>query len=539
MKWNLPAAMKDPRWLFSLGETHAISRALFLRGLGLIYLIAMLSWWVQVDELVGSRGLVPMGETLERLGPMLEGERWTRLPTLFWFGHSDAVIHLVCLAGVVLAALLVAGFIPGPALLGLWAIYLSLVNSGNVFMSFQWDILLVEAGFLAVWLAPWRCWRLPLLPGAPPPLSLGEKAALWLCWFLIAKLMFQSGWVKLAWATPAQPEWWPDHTAMTFHYFTQPIPNPLAWWMHQLPAWFHRASLWPMYFIELALPVLVFLGNRARLIAALGFAGLMLGILLTGNYTYFNWLTIVLCLPLVADRYWRRLFRHPTGSGPRLDPVGSWQKEWPSLAWRGPALILIAFLNGVVCLGDWHEVSDRVKDPALPWTHLSPDLTPDWADRARADLSPFFFASGYGLFRTMTTERPEIVFEGSADGVEWREYDVRWKPGALDQRPPLVAPHQPRVAWQLWFAALESGYHPRSRNAPWISGLVRGLLDNDPVALSFFEENPFPDHPPAYVRGVRYRYEFTHPAERSETGHWWRRERQGLWLPSVGKGPPR
>ncbi len=539
MKWNLPAAMKCPRWLFPPGETHAISRALFLRGLGLIHLVAILSWWAQVDELVGSRGLVPMGETLERLGPLLEGGRMTSLPSLFWFGHGDAVIHLVCLTGVVLAALLVAGFIPGPALLGLWIIYLSLVNSGNVFMSFQWDILLVEAGFLGIWLAPWRRWRLPVAHDAPP-LGIGEKAALWLSWVLIAKLMFQSGWVKLAWATPAQPEWWPDRSAMTFHYLTQPLPNPLAWWMHQLPAWFHRASLWPMYFVELVLPILVFLGGRARLVAALGFTGLMLGILLTGNYTYFNWLTIVLCLPLVADRYWRRLFRlrtpDPTGSSPRPNPVESVQKEWPSLAWRAPALLLLAVLNLQICLGDWHDVSGRVQEPALPWTHLPVDLTPEWADRARAALSPFYFASGYGLFRTMTTERPEIVFEASVDGIEWREYDVRWKPDALEKCLPVVAPHQPRVAWQLWFAALEPGYHPRSRNAPWISGLVRGLLDNDPVALSFFEGNPFPEGPPTYVRGVLYHYHFTDPAERRESGHWWRRERRGLWLPPVGRG---
>ncbi len=556
------------RW-FPRGETHAISRALFLRSLGAIYLVAILSWWVQVDELVGSRGLTPMAEFLDRAGAVLDQQergRLSTIPTLFWISAGDGFLHLVCLAGTLLAVLLVAGLAPGPCLLGLWVVYLSLLNTGGAFMSFQWDILLVEAGFLATWLAPWRCWHLPVTRTGAPPLGPGEKAMLWLSWVVIAKLMFQSGWVKLAWATPGQPEWWPDHTALTFHYFTQPIPNPLSWWAHQLPAWFQKASLWPMYAVELGLPLLVFLGARLRLVAALGFTGLMLGILATGNYTYFNWLTIVLCLPLVSDRYlsgaaelagkgarrWSARFRRwrereeatgdddPAGEAATspsrpVDPV----RPWIGLAWRAPAIGLLAFLNLHLCLDDWHRAGAGVGEPVLPWTHLSADLTPAWADDLSSALAPFHFASGYGLFRTMTTERPEIVFEGSRDGQEWREYDVRWKPDRLDEPPPWVAPHQPRLAWQLWFAALEPGYHPRSRNAGWISGLVRGMLRNDPVALSFFEENPFPESPPASVRGVLYRYEFTTPAERRETGHWWKRERVGLWLPPVGSAEGR
>ena len=542
------------RWLFPPGEkTHAISRVLFLRGLGVIFLIAILSWWVQIDELVGSRGLTPMADYLDQVGKILDQQergRFTTLPTLFWISSSDGFIHLACLTGTMLAVMLVAGFAPGPCLLGLWAIYLSLLTTGGAFMSFQWDILLVEAGFLAIWLAPWRRWQIPISRADAPPLGWGEKAMLWLSWFVIAKLMFQSGWVKLAWASPENPEWWPDHTAMTFHYFTQPIPNPLAWWAHQLPTWFQKFSLVPMYAVELGFPFLVFLGARLRLIAALGFTGLMLAIAATGNYTYFNWLTIVLCLPLVSDRYYLRVAAlvrkwwskarkvDSTGSSPRPNPVNlsgiSERQSWIGLGWRAPAILLLGFLNLHVCLGDWHEVSGRVANPALPWTHLAVDLTPEWTDDLRSTLSPFHLASGYGLFRTMTTERLEIVFEGSRDGVEWKEYGMRWKPGRLDEMPPLVAPHQPRLAWQMWFAALEPGYHPRGNSAGWMSAVVRGLLTGDDATLSFFDEDPFVVSPPRYVRGVLYRYEFTTPEERRETGNWWKRDRVGLWLPPVG-----
>lgn len=557
------------RWWFPRGETYAIGRALFLRGLGLIYLVALLSWWVQADEIVGSLGLIPQADYLAQVGEALDNQdrpRFGSLPTLFWLGAGDAALHLVCLAGVVFAGLLVAGLFPGPCLAGLWAIYLSLLNTGGPFMSFQWDILLVEAGFLGIWLAPWG-WRERKggrwleIGRASPSLGWGETGMLWLAWIVIAKLMFQSGWVKLAWATSAQPEWWPEGSAMTYHYFTQPIPNPLAWSMHQLPRGFQEFSLWPMYFVELVLPLFVFLGARLRVVAALGFIGLMLGILLTGNYTYFNWLTIVLCLPLISDRAylwvgrqfargWEgcrrwigRQRRDSTQSGRETDlrehenqqPEAERSAPWVNLAWRTPAIGLLALLNLTICLGDWHGVGDRVREPHLPGAHLPFDATPEWMDRLRSRLSPFHLASGYGLFRTMTTERPEIVLEGSDDGITWKAYDLRWKPDRLDERPPWVAPHQPRVAWQFWFAALEPGYHPRSHNAGWFSRLVEGLLENDPEALSFFEANPFPDRPPRFIRGVRWKYEFTTREERRETGHWWKRERTGMWLPRVGK----
>lgn len=521
-----------PRLSFLAPDTvrHRIGRSLFVRGLGLIYLIAIASWWTQAVLLVGEDGLEPAGRLLDFLRDRLAAENrspFLSLPALFWFtGASDAALHGTCFAGCLLAVLAVCGRLAGPALAGLWIIYLSLVNTGGVFMSFQWDILLLETGLLALFLGPWSLkspWR------DPPPLSPVNRIALFLAWFLVAKLMFFSGWVKLAWASESSPEWWPDGTAMAYHYMTQPIPNAAAWWMHHLPAWFHKASLWPMYFVELVLPFAVLAGRRGRLAAALGFTGLMGLILLTGNFTYFNWLTIVLCLPLVHDGLWpcwlRRMLRIHPGAD---EPPRSRKASAARLALAGPALLGIGLLNLRIVLRDLHEA---------PKPFLASDLVPSWLDRFAGALSPFHPASGYGLFRTMTTQRPEIIVEGSADGTNWLAYDFAWKIDDIGARPRLVAPHQPRVAWQFWFAALEGRFDDRSRNAAWFEQLLLKLFRGDAAVKGLLAQDPFPDNPPRFLRARLMRYEFTTPAERRESGDWWKRTVLGAYLPEVARPP--
>ncbi|MCB1086395.1 MAG: lipase maturation factor family protein [Verrucomicrobiae bacterium] len=208
--------------------------------------------------------------------------------------------------------------------------------------------------------------------------------------------------------------------------------------------------------------------------------------------------------------------------------------EFASLALRGLPLALIALLNAMVVLQDFYRASS-LPHATLSWVSLKSDPVPDFLNPLSESLASWHLVNGYGLFRTMTTERPEIILEGTANGVTWREYHLRWKPGRLDQRPRFVAPHQPRLAWQCWFAALERQYDRRSWNSGWFTMLVLKLLDNDPVALGFFEENPFPDAPPEKIRARLYLYEFTTPAERRETGAWWKRREVGLYLPEVGK----
>lgn len=497
-----------------------------IRGLGIIYLVAIASWWLQVSALVGENGLVPAERFLDIVGKQLEenGQHpLLALPNFFWItGASNFVLHSTCWIGALLAVLVIVGRFTGPALVLLWLIYLSLLNTGGVFMSFQWDILLLEAGFLACFLCDWKRrthWR------NPPPLSVINRMALVLAWLVIAKLMFFSGWVKLAWASPDYPEWWPDHSAMIYHYMTQPIPTWTAWWMHQLPEWFHKASIWPMYFIELVLPFAIFLGRYGRLIAGIGFSLLMILVLSTGNYTYFNWLTIVLCLPLIHDRLWPNWLRVRLKFVPEgITPVSSRRPLFFKLVMVAPLLILALILNLQVILADLHFAPNPI---------LKNDPTPRWLDNLRAKADPFRIASGYGLFRTMTTDRPEIIFEGSRDGLTWLAYDFSWKVDEVADRPRFVAPHQPRVAWQLWFAALERQFNPRSRNASWIEALVVKILQGDPVADRFIKYNPFPDSPPRFLRARLYRYEFTSMEERRKSGDWWRRVALGTYLPSV------
>lgn len=488
----------------------------FCRGIGLIYLIALVSWWLQADLLIGENGLVPIGELLEFVEKQNPGKQWS-LPNLFWItGTSSAAIHGVFIFGVTCALLVILGLGQGPALIGCWIVYLSFVITGDTFTSFQWDILLLECGVLAILVSSWR-WREKWTN--PPELTPRRQVALILTWFLAAKLMFLSGWVKLAWASPDQPEWWPAHTAMTFHYETQPIPTWSAWFMHQLPAWFQKASIWPMYFIELVLPFFIFIHRHLRAIAGAGFVLLMLLILLTGNYTFFNWLTIVLCLPLFADSFW------PTRLKPGADEVKTRpMTRWIALGITTPILILLCMLNYRIVVSDLH----RAPNPLI-----RADLSPGWLDQLAGNLSPYYLCSGYGLFRTMTTERPEIILQGSRDGVTWKTYDFKWKPDSPEDRSDFVAPHQPRVAWQLWFAALEQRFSPRSRNARWFQALAFKLLNGDPAVQPLFRENPFPDRPPLVIRAKLHDFEFTGFERLRNSGEWWQSKEIGTYLPEI------
>jgi lipase maturation factor 1 len=486
----------------------AVAGGLFPRALGVIYVIAFVSLAVQVTALAGHDGILPAGQYLEAVHTQLGAQRFWMMPTVFWAGAGDLALRAACWGGAAVSLVVALGFIPLPGLAAAWVLYLSLCVVCRTFLNFQWDALLLETGFLALFVAPprWRC-RVPCRP-APPGF------ALFLIRFLLFRLMFSSAIVKLA---SGDPTWW-RLRALDVHYFTQPIPSWTAWYAQQLPSWLQTFSCGVMFFCELVVPFFIFAPRRLRHVAAAILLGFQALISATGNFAFFNLLTMVLCIVLFDDSGWpRRLrerFQPPEPESPpeiHVDPVPSpgAARRWP--AWiAAPLVVLLVTLSTAEMTARWRL--------ALPWPRPLMTL-------AEA-LQPFRIINAYGLFAVMTTTREEIVVEGSDDGQHWEAYEFRWKPGDVLRPPPLVAPHQPRVDWQMWFAAL-SDY----RRQPWFSNFLARLLQGSPEVLALMERNPFPLHPPLYIRSVGYDYRFTSLEERRATGAWWVREERGLYSP--------
>jgi len=473
-----------------------LSTALFLRALAAIYAIAFLSLWTQVSGLIGHNGILPAHYYLEVARRQLGAEAFWLLPTLGWLNASDAFWQGVCICGALLGLLGLAGLGSAATYFLMWAFYLSLVIAGRDFMGFQWDALLLEAGFLAIFLSSLRL--LPKLGLCPSPSGI----CLWLGRWLLFRLMFSSGVVKLVSGDPT----WLDLSALNYHYETQPLPNALSWFMHQLPRSFQRSSVAAMFVVELLLPFFVFGPRRLRLVAWVGFVMLQVLILITGNYAFFNLLTLALCVLLLDDSIlsWLDFSRATRNRG---EVVGG--NRWP--AWILAPVAVALSLSSMVALTD-----------TLRWQVNWPSPVA----RVVQWLGPFNITNRYGLFAVMTTERPEIVLEGSLDGEHWQAYEFAYKPGDLARRPPFVAPHQPRLDWQMWFAALG-----QYQDNPWFGSLCKRLLQGKPEVLQLLAGNPFPDKPPRYVRGVLYDYHFTDFTKKRSSGRWWRREPRGLYSP--------
>jgi uncharacterized membrane protein YphA (DoxX/SURF4 family) len=480
-------------------------RWLFLRAMGLVYLVAFVSLWVQVRGLIGAHGILPIGSFIDAARQFFDShhvglDRYRLLPTLSWLSPSDAALTAQCAVGTAAAALLVAGLAPGPCLAVLWTLYLSLVAAGQDFFSFQWDSLLLEAGLLATVLAPWQ-WRPRLSQESPP-----SRVVVWLLRWLVFRLMFESGSVKWLSGDPS----WRRLTALTVHFQTQPLPTWIGWYAHQGPGWMQAASCAAMFGIEIGAPLLIFCGRRPRAVGGVLIIFLQVLILLTGNYTFFNGLTIALCVFLFDDALLARLV--PKVLKPRpLDPP----RVAPS--WRtriAPALLAVVVLPVSIL-----SVVETLQ------------LVPGWLEPVAAvenDLAPLRSANHYGLFAVMTTQRAEIVIEGSDDRVTWRPYEFPDKPGDPMRRPSFVAPYQPRLDWQMWFAALGTW-----RANPWFANLCVRLLEGSPDVLRLLASNPFPVRPPRYIRAVLYDYRFTNWNERRATGAWWVRTPAGEYFPEI------
>jgi hypothetical protein len=482
------------------GASFATGTRFFVGALAVSNAVAFASIWVQWRGLFGPSGILPAGQFLVAAHDQLGARAWFEVPTLCWLFGTGRFMDFLCAAGIGLSALLLFGFAPAVCLALIWVFHLSLLSAGQIFYDFQWDALLMESTLVAVWLVPWTLGR-EQGPCDPP------RLARYLAWWLLFRLMFLSGFVKLASGDPM----WRGLTALTVHYQTQPLPTPLAWYAHQLPLWFQEASCALMFAIELGGPFCIPGPRRVRHFGAVSLIGLQAVIALTGNYAYFNLLSVGLCFTCLDDDWWRRLPGWPrkgdeTAPQPR-PPIGRAHRT--ALRWFAAFSVGITFFEGVAAMS-----RGAARSPLV---------------RVVADaVAPTRSFNDYGLFAVMTPERPELIFEGSDDGRDWREYGFPFKPGDLALRPRWAAPYQPRLDWQLWFAALE----PPESN-PWVETLCERMLRNDPAVLGLLSQNPFPDHAPRYVRVVRYRYEFTDPPERAATGNWWRRTPLDFYIEPV------
>jgi hypothetical protein len=441
-----------------------VSVTTFLRLLSFVYFTAFLSLGIQAQGLLGSTGILPVGNFLTAVRQTVGHAAWREVPTILWWNSSDTALHASWIAGVVLSIGAAIGFRQRLLLAGCFVLWLSLCAAGQEFLSYQWDVLLLEAGFLAVF-------------------ADASPARVWLFRWLLFRLMFSSGLVKFVSGDPT----WRNFTALSYHYETQPLPTPLAWYMQQLPAVVQKVSTGFVFFTELVVPFL-FLGPRnVRRVAGWITIALQILILLTGNYTFFNILTIFLCIWLYID------------SEPGLHPK--------------PHRIVSAGLSGWIAFASIMLFVEMIAG----------GMPPGGAEVMRA-IEPLRIVNSYGLFAVMTTTRNEIIVEGSDDDVNWRAYEFKYKPGDPNRAPPIVAPYQPRLDWQMWFAAL--GTYRENR---WFTNLIFRLLQGQPSVLRLMRYNPFPNSPPKHIRARVYVYHFTRWGQKG----WWTREERGTYLPDV------
>jgi predicted DCC family thiol-disulfide oxidoreductase YuxK len=466
-------------------ERYALVSWVFLRLFGAIYLAAFASLAVQIQGLVGRAGILPLANYLDAAAAALGSTAYRVVPTLFWLNSSDDALVAGTLVGVLLALLVIVDWWTRPALIGLFALYLSYVYAGQDFMSFQWDLLLLEAGFLAIFLTG------------------GSRIVVWLYRWFLFRYLFLAGAVKLL----SGDANWHDWRALEFHFWTQPLPTPIAWYAAQLPPWLLAGGTAIALAVELGSVFLIFLPRRPRAVAAgcvLLFQAL---ILLTGNYNFFNLLTMLLCIFLFDDAALRRVLPR------RLEAWAQTRAPHPG---RAATVIATLFALIVVPVGcDWI------------WRTLTRADLPVVSLLSRT-VAPLLIVNPYGLFAVMTTTRPEIVIEGSADGQTWREYVFRYKAGPVTRAPPWSIPHQPRLDWELWFAALGG-----AEASPWFQNLMLRLLEASPPVLALLDSNPFPDRPPKVVRATLYDYRFADPGVHAATGQWWVRRIEGLYFPET------
>ena len=517
------------RWLFDSDaglSNRLIPRWIFLRGLGLIYFSAFYALLFQIRGLIGPDGILPAGEYLEAVTRQFGSSRLWFTPTLLWLSSSNHMLVGICWAGMIASLLLVLNVWPRASLFICFVCFLSFVAAAQDFSGYQSDGMLLEAGFISLFFAP-RGLR-PGFGASSPP----SRASFFLLQWEWFRIYFESGVVKLA---SGDPEW-RNFTAMDDYYQNGPLPTWVGWYVQHLPHTFHAFATGATLVLELGLVFMLFLPRRWRIACFFIVTLWQIPVILTANYTFLNYLVLLLGVLLLDDRFilrftparWKEKLL-PQTVVTQAPPVETSQSatDEPALPARrrpNPITALKVALTSVMLI--WIFYSTTLQMIWLVFPHAPLPISPVTA------LEPFRIANRYGLFAVMTRGRYEIEFQGSNDGQNWTAYPFRYKPQALNEYPRIYAPYQPRFDWNLWFASLGS----------WRENLIvpsteERLLAGAPDVLALFAGNPFPQAPPKQVRAMLWQYWFTSMAEKRATGMWWRRNLLGLYGPVLEREP--
>ncbi|MEG9437420.1 lipase maturation factor family protein [Edaphobacter sp. HDX4] len=511
------------RYLFDSeygSPNHFIARWLFLRALGLIYFSAFFALLFQVRGLIGPQGVLPAANYLQEVRS-LGALRFWYTPTLLWFSSGDHMLMSLCWIGLIASLILVANIWPRVMLLVCFACFLSFVSAAQDFSGYQSDGMLLEAGFLSLFLAP---------SGIFPGLGIKQRpvrAAMFLLLWEWFRIYFQSGVVKLESGDPT----WRNLTAMYEYYQNGPLPTWIGWYLQHLPHWFHIATAAATLGMELGLVWLAFLPRPWKIVCFFIVTAWQVGVIATANYTFLNYLVLILAVFLLDDAFLQRFLprRWRTGlerdeSGPRPDaPIADVEEE--KIQARSHFLAPARSAMFAVML-TWIFYATAVPLVQMFWHEARLPTKPLIA------LEPFRIANQYGLFAVMTPHRYEIEFQGSNDGEYWVAYPFRYKPQGLKDRPRIYAPYQPRFDWNLWFASLGSW-----QQYPLVPRTEELLLENDRAVLELFAGNPFPNAPPRLVRAVLWQYWFSTPQQKHAEGIWWRRQFLGAYGPTLTQLP--
>jgi hypothetical protein len=550
MDWAPASAV---RWLLDSehgASDRLIPRWLFLRAMGLIYFSAFFSLIFQIRGLIGREGILPASDYLQAVEHSFGHARFWFAPTLLWFSSGPQMLMVLCWAGVVASLLLALNVWPRGTLGICLVCFLSFVSAAGDFSGYQSDGMLLEAGFIALFFAP---------PGFRPGLGAKwppSRASLFLLQWEWFRIYFESGMVKIASGEPQ----WRQMTAMDEYYQNGPLPTWVGWYVQHLPHWFHASTAYCTLALELGLVWMLFLPRRWRIVCFFIATAWQIGIILTANYTFLNYLVLALGFLLLDDRVllhclpqrWKRPLldrttmdradvTRPTTASPTEPDSSSAlrdlvtrsaeerqsehgrEENWRDL-FRQQLTALKRSLTGLMLAWIFYATAVELLWIAFPTLKLP--TTPIEA------LEPFRIANRYGLFAVMTRGRYEIEFQGSENGQNWQAYPFRYKPQDPSQPPGIYAPYQPRFDWNLWFASLGSW-----REYPIVINTEVRLLSTDPDVLALFAGNPFPQEPPHQVRAVLWQYWFTTAAEKRKTGFWWRREFLGLYAPTLTRDP--